>query len=71
MTADEVEEVHDVAQSGRLAEWRDAGEKWFTFEHAGQWREIVRQFLGAVQSHGMLRYRIYAVSASRGEAISA
>jgi hypothetical protein len=30
-----------------------AGEKWFTFEHSGQWREVERQFMGAVRSHGM------------------
>jgi hypothetical protein len=29
------------------------GEKWFTFEHSGQWREVERQFMGAVRSHGM------------------
>jgi hypothetical protein len=58
MTSDEADEVHGVGtapgsrRSARLAEWRDPGEKWFTFEHAGQWREVVRQFLGAVQSHG-------------------
>lgn len=33
-------------------EGRLPGEKWFTFEHSGQWREITRQFLGAVGSHG-------------------
>jgi len=30
-----------------------AGEKWFTFEHSGQWREVERQFMGAVRSYGM------------------
>lgn len=34
------------------------GEKWFTFEHSGQWREIERQFLGAVRSHGKSFLRI-------------
>ncbi|KAL7422905.1 hypothetical protein Q5752_002202 [Cryptotrichosporon argae] len=29
----------------------DRGEKWFDFEHALGWREIQRQFLGAVRSH--------------------
>jgi hypothetical protein len=29
------------------------GEKWFTFEHSGQWREVERQFMGAVRSHGV------------------
>jgi hypothetical protein len=28
------------------------GNKWFTFEHSQGWREIQRQFLGAVQSLG-------------------
>lgn len=48
LTDEEVEE----AQSVRMAEWKDPAEKWFTFEHAGVWREITRQFLGAVGSHG-------------------
>lgn len=30
------------------------GEKWFTVVHSGQWREVERQFLGAVRSHGTL-----------------
>ncbi|KAK4684026.1 transcription factor 25, partial [Tremellales sp. Uapishka_1] len=29
----------------------DGGEKWFTFEHSGAWREVERQFLGATRSH--------------------
>lgn len=32
----------------------DRGEKWYTFEHSPAWREIERQFLGAVRSHGEL-----------------
>lgn len=28
------------------------GEKWFTFEHSGAWREVERQFMGAIRSHG-------------------
>lgn len=49
MTDEEVEEVYD--RRG-WAEDRPAGEKWFTFEHSGAYREIERQFLGAVRSHG-------------------
>lgn len=49
LTEDEVSAIQET----RLAEWADQGERWFTFEHAAGWREIVRQFLGAVQSHGM------------------
>jgi hypothetical protein len=48
MTDEEVEDVH----SGRMTPWKDPAEKWFTFEHAGMWRETTRQFLGATQSHG-------------------
>ena len=45
------EEVEDMyANKGR--DWADRGEKWFTFEHSGAWREVERQFLGAVRSHG-------------------
>jgi len=36
-----------------------AGEKWFTFEHSGQWREIERQFMGAVRSHGMFSFNLH------------
>ena len=48
LTADEIDEVYDR----RELEMVDQGEKWFTFEHSGPWREIERQFLGAVRSHG-------------------
>lgn len=27
------------------------GEKWYTFEHGGVWKEAQRQFLGAIGSH--------------------
>jgi hypothetical protein len=37
----------------------DRGEKWYTFKHSPAWREIERQFLGAVQSHGRTRHLIY------------
>ncbi|CAD6590415.1 MAG: hypothetical protein TREMPRED_005726, partial [Tremellales sp. Tagirdzhanova-0007] len=47
LTADEIDEVYDR----RELEMVDQGEKWFTFEHSGPWREIERQFLGAVRSH--------------------
>lgn len=50
MTDEEVEDAH----ASRMTEWKDPAEKWFTFEHAGIWREITRQFLGATQSHGEL-----------------
>ena len=39
------------------------GEKWFTFEQSGQWRDITRQFLGAVRSHGELDGRVISVQA--------
>ena len=50
MTDEEVAEV----QADRVTEWSDSAEKWFTFEHAGVWRETTKQFLGAVRSHGKL-----------------
>ncbi|ORX41043.1 transcriptional repressor TCF25-domain-containing protein [Kockovaella imperatae] len=43
-------EVEDMYK-GKGVESEDKSEKWFTFEHSGAWREIVRQFLGAVTSH--------------------
>lgn len=47
-------EIEDVyARRGLEMGGDDASEKWFTFEHSGQWREVQRQFLGAVGSHGM------------------
>lgn len=45
------EEVNELYRR-RGREQLDKGEKWFTFEHVGAWREIERQFMGAVQSHG-------------------
>ena len=48
MTDEEVAEIH----ADRVTEWSDSAEKWFTFEHAGVWRETTKQFLGAVRSHG-------------------
>jgi hypothetical protein len=48
MTDEEVAEVYER----RLLDMTKSGEKWFTFEHAGVWREITKQFLGAVRSHG-------------------
>ncbi|WVQ85913.1 hypothetical protein IAT38_008081 [Cryptococcus sp. DSM 104549] len=47
MGEDEVEELYERRERER----GDKGEKWFTFEHAGVWREVERQFMGAVQSH--------------------
>ncbi|EIW69934.1 hypothetical protein TREMEDRAFT_38605 [Tremella mesenterica DSM 1558] len=47
MTDDEVNDLYDRRDWG---EPEDGG-KWFTFEHSGAWREIERQFLGAVSSH--------------------
>ncbi|OCF31778.1 cytoplasmic protein [Kwoniella heveanensis BCC8398] len=43
----EVDELYERRERQRV----DKGEKWFTFEHAGAWREIERQFMGAVRSH--------------------
>ncbi|KLT44840.1 DUF654-domain-containing protein [Cutaneotrichosporon oleaginosum] len=42
--------VNDVYDR-RGWEQTDPGEKWYTFEHSPAWREIERQFLGAVRSH--------------------
>ncbi|WVN89752.1 uncharacterized protein L203_104982 [Cryptococcus depauperatus CBS 7841] len=47
MTDEEVIELYERKESERL----DTGERWFTFEHVGVWREVERQFMGAVQSH--------------------
>ncbi|WWC92247.1 uncharacterized protein L201_007201 [Kwoniella dendrophila CBS 6074] len=47
MIDNEVEELYERRGKERI----DTGEKWFTFEHTGPWREIVRQFMGAVRSH--------------------
>lgn len=43
----------DVVDAYERRGWEqvDLGEKWFTFEHSPAWREIERQFLGAVRSH--------------------
>lgn len=49
LTQDEVKECYER----RGYESVQVGEKWFTFEHSGQWREVERQFMGAVRSHGM------------------
>ncbi|TYJ53218.1 hypothetical protein B9479_006141 [Cryptococcus floricola] len=48
MTAEEVEETCDRRDRDLV----DKGENWFTFEHIGVWREVERQFMGAVRSHG-------------------
>jgi len=48
------EEVMEVYERRGLEESGDQAEKWFTFEHAPAWREIERQFMGAVRSHGQL-----------------
>jgi hypothetical protein len=45
------EQVLDVYDR-RGWEQTDRGEKWYTFKHSPAWREIERQFLGAVRSHG-------------------
>ncbi|GMK54602.1 hypothetical protein CspeluHIS016_0111880 [Cutaneotrichosporon spelunceum] len=45
--SEEVEDVYD--RRGWLQ--TDTGEKWYSFEHSPAWREIERQFLGAVRSH--------------------
>jgi len=42
LTQDEVKECYER----RGYESVQVGEKWFTFEHSGQWREVER-------SHGM------------------
>ncbi|WVW80890.1 hypothetical protein I302_102881 [Kwoniella bestiolae CBS 10118] len=47
MIDNEVEELYERRGKERI----DKGEKWFTFEHTGPWREIERQFMGAVRSH--------------------
>ncbi|WWC72536.1 uncharacterized protein I206_106498 [Kwoniella pini CBS 10737] len=47
MLDNEVEELYERRGRERI----DKGEKWFTFEHTGPWREIQRQFMGAVKSH--------------------
>lgn len=44
----EVDEVYERKDLGQA----DKGEKWFTFEHSGAWREVQRQFMGAIGSHG-------------------
>ncbi|KAE8541405.1 hypothetical protein D1P53_002764 [Cryptococcus gattii VGV] len=47
MLNEEVDELY--GRRGRVQ--LDKGENWFTFEHVGVWRQIERQFMGAVQSH--------------------
>ncbi|WWC65095.1 uncharacterized protein I303_107709 [Kwoniella dejecticola CBS 10117] len=47
MLENEVEELYERRGKERM----DKGEKWNTFEHTGPWREIQRQFMGAVRSH--------------------
>lgn len=47
LNSDAVEDLYDR----RGWEQTDPGEKWYTFEHSPAWREIERQFLGAVRSH--------------------
>lgn len=51
MDADAVDDLYER----RGWEQTDPGEKWYTFDHSPAWREIERQFLGAVRSHGELR----------------
>ncbi|CDZ98610.1 Uncharacterized conserved protein [Phaffia rhodozyma] len=48
LTDDEVQEKR--ARLG-LSPKGGKGEKWFTFEHGGMWKEAQRQFLGAIGSH--------------------
>ena len=48
------DEVLEIYERRGLEESGDQAEKWFTFEHAPQWREVERQFMGAVRSHGEL-----------------
>lgn len=50
MDAEGVEDLYDR----RGWEQTDPGEKWYTFQHSPAWREVERQFLGAVRSHGEL-----------------
>ena len=50
MSEEEVEEV--LVRRNVEGVSSDKGEKWFTFEHSPQWREVERQFMGAVRSHG-------------------
>jgi hypothetical protein len=50
MSEEEVEEV--LVRRSVEGVSSDKGEKWFTFEHSPQWREVERQFMGAVRSHG-------------------
>lgn len=46
------EEVVEAYERRGIDGGEDKGEKWFTFEHNPVWREIERQFMGAVRSHG-------------------
>jgi hypothetical protein len=47
---EEIEEAYE--RRGLVRSDADKGEKWFSFEHSGNWREVERQFMGAVRSHG-------------------
>lgn len=49
------DEAREVCERRALEPSEDKGEKWFTFEHSPAWREVERQFMGAVRSHGGLR----------------
>ena len=52
LTEGEVKEKRKEMGSKGLKEESGSGERWWTFEHGGGWREAERQFLGAVGSHG-------------------
>ena len=46
------DEAREAYERRGLEPSEDKGEKWFTFEHSTAWREVERQFMGAVRSHG-------------------
>lgn len=58
------DEAREVYERRGLEPSEDKGEKWFTFEHSPAWREIERQFMGAVRSHGELTSHCHLRSSS-------
>lgn len=46
------DEAREAYERRGLEPSEDKGEKWFTFEHSPAWRDVERQFMGAVRSHG-------------------
>lgn len=63
MDHEAVEDLYDR----RGWEQTDPGEKWYTFEHSPAWREVERQFLGAVRSHGELGFAVHQLTADPNE----